>query len=169
MGRYSSCGRSLHPPGPCCHPANPTPAPNPRARKEATPSKLTIDKRVRRLLPIRPHGRQLSNSGQRYPVTRPLQDTRRRRWGVNQVMDFGVDPPDLSFPSIESPEHPNDTSMNEESASKFYLEVWFHMRYHTNSSWGRSWICVGSYWRGRMAKAYQVRQLLLALEELGIL
>ena len=75
----------------------------------------------------------------------------------------------LSFPSMGSPANPPDTSMNEESGSKSNLEMWFHMRYHTNSSWGRSWICVGSYLREGMAKAYQVRQLLLALEELGIL
>jgi len=44
---------------------------------------------------------------------------------VNQVKDSRVDSPELSFPSMGSPEHPNDASMNEEPASKFDSEFVF--------------------------------------------
>lgn len=58
---------------------------------------------------------------------------------------------------MESPERPNVAVMNGESEYSLELEIWFHMRCHSlQDSKG-------------MAKAYQVRQLLLALEELGIL
>ena len=58
---------------------------------------------------------------------------------------------------MESPERPNDAVMNEESGYSLELEKWFHMRYHNlQDSKG-------------MAKAYHVRQLLVNLEELGIL
>ena len=106
----------------------------------------------------RPLSRQLSSSGKRDPVTRPLWGVPPRPWGSNHVKDLRGDPPDLSNPSMESPERPNDAAMNGESEYSLELEIWFHMRYHT-FTWGRS----------GMAKAYQVRQLLLALEELGIL
>jgi putative addiction module component (TIGR02574 family) len=50
----------------------------------------------------RPLSRQLSNSGQRDPVARPLQDTLEQPRGVNQVKDCEADPPDLSQRDMDS-------------------------------------------------------------------